>query len=175
MYHNNNRVKDGKVVESGSHEELIKKASLNEDGGIYYEMWQKQLHDESETLSDTTQNVESGNSSAVEDSHKHSKPEKMDTQIIDLTDDTPTTESNTALPSTEQLEVIELEEEEEEEEAEENVYNNQTEEPQEHVHNVQTEEPEEINVPSTSTSSSRSATAPNTNKKKKKKRRSTRK
>ncbi|KAI7849527.1 hypothetical protein BDC45DRAFT_573904 [Circinella umbellata] len=37
-------VKDGRVVESGSHEELIKQG----EDGIYYEMWQKQLHDDND-------------------------------------------------------------------------------------------------------------------------------
>jgi ATP-binding cassette subfamily B (MDR/TAP) protein 6 len=40
------------VVESGNHEELIRKGTLNDEGAIYYEMWQKQLHDESETLNE---------------------------------------------------------------------------------------------------------------------------
>jgi ATP-binding cassette subfamily B (MDR/TAP) protein 6 len=155
-----NRVKDGRVVESGSHEELIRKASLSGEGGVYYEMWQKQLHDESETLSDTTQNIESSNSSAVED-----KPERMDTQVIELADeeDTPSRNENTAVfPSTQQVEVIELELEEEEEDA------IQTKE-QQHAHNITaTEEPEEIKSPSTSTSSSRPLSVSNTNKKKKK-------
>ena len=38
------RVKDGRVVESGSHEELIKQG----EDGVYYEMWQKQLHDDND-------------------------------------------------------------------------------------------------------------------------------
>ncbi|KAG2190656.1 hypothetical protein INT46_010220 [Mucor plumbeus] len=38
-------VKDGKVVESGSHEALIQGALAGQNQGIYYEMWQKQLDD----------------------------------------------------------------------------------------------------------------------------------
>lgn len=50
-------IKDGQVVESGSHEELIQKASSGEIDGVYYEMWQKQLddhHDASRTISGTS-------------------------------------------------------------------------------------------------------------------------
>ncbi|KAF7731683.1 Homocysteine S-methyltransferase 1 [Apophysomyces ossiformis] len=42
-------IKDGKVVESGSHDELIKQAVENGQQGVYYEMWQKQLRDENDT------------------------------------------------------------------------------------------------------------------------------
>lgn len=42
-------VKDGKVVESGSHDELIQRALSNENEGIYYEMWHKQLDDHHES------------------------------------------------------------------------------------------------------------------------------
>ncbi|KAI9251944.1 hypothetical protein BDA99DRAFT_444174 [Phascolomyces articulosus] len=38
-------IKDGRVVESGNHEELIKQG----EDGVYYEMWQKQLHDDNDT------------------------------------------------------------------------------------------------------------------------------
>ncbi|CAI2173840.1 5309_t:CDS:10 [Funneliformis geosporum] len=41
-------IKDGQVVEQGSHDELIQKAIENGGEGVYYEMWQKQLRDESE-------------------------------------------------------------------------------------------------------------------------------
>ncbi|RIA92197.1 hypothetical protein C1645_710937 [Glomus cerebriforme] len=41
-------IKDGKVVEQGTHDELIRKAEENGGDGIYYEMWQKQIKDESE-------------------------------------------------------------------------------------------------------------------------------
>ncbi|KAI8638402.1 hypothetical protein BD408DRAFT_351925 [Parasitella parasitica] len=47
-------VKDGKVVESGSHEALIQGAVSGQNEGIYHEMWQKQLddhHDLSQTAS----------------------------------------------------------------------------------------------------------------------------
>ncbi|EPB92891.1 mitochondrial ABC transporter ATM [Mucor circinelloides 1006PhL] len=47
-------IKDGKVVESGSHEALIQGAMSGQNEGIYYEMWQKQLddhHDLSQTAS----------------------------------------------------------------------------------------------------------------------------
>lgn len=38
-------VKDGTVVECGSHDELIQNALVNQNDGIYYEMWHKQLDD----------------------------------------------------------------------------------------------------------------------------------
>ncbi|PKC10833.1 hypothetical protein RhiirA5_413840 [Rhizophagus irregularis] len=41
-------IKDGKVAEQGTHDELIRKAEENGGDGIYYEMWQKQIRDESE-------------------------------------------------------------------------------------------------------------------------------
>lgn len=47
-------VKDGKVIEAGSHDELISSALAGQNEGIYYEMWQKQLddhHDTSQTAS----------------------------------------------------------------------------------------------------------------------------
>lgn len=66
------RIKEGRVVESGTHEELIRQGAANNEGkagafiqtremkdlrteklGVYYEMWQKQLHedlDEAETV-----------------------------------------------------------------------------------------------------------------------------
>ncbi|KAI9258713.1 hypothetical protein EDC94DRAFT_563959 [Helicostylum pulchrum] len=47
-------VKDGKVAEVGSHDELIMNALARKNEGIYYEMWQKQLddhHDSSQVTS----------------------------------------------------------------------------------------------------------------------------
>ncbi|KAI8979740.1 hypothetical protein BDF20DRAFT_871371 [Mycotypha africana] len=38
-------IKDGKVVESGSHESLLRGAQTGQNDGIYREMWQKQLDD----------------------------------------------------------------------------------------------------------------------------------
>ncbi|KAI8053117.1 uncharacterized protein B0P05DRAFT_479739 [Gilbertella persicaria] len=49
-------IKDGQVVESGSHDQLIQGALAGENQGAYYEMWQKQLddhHDTSQTASET--------------------------------------------------------------------------------------------------------------------------
>lgn len=49
-------IKDGKVVESGSHEQLIQNALSNQNEGIYYDMWHKQLDDHldsSQTVSGT--------------------------------------------------------------------------------------------------------------------------
>jgi len=43
-------VKDGQIVEQGTHDELIQKATENGGDGVYYEMWQKQLKDESEGI-----------------------------------------------------------------------------------------------------------------------------
>ncbi|RHZ89747.1 hypothetical protein Glove_11g51 [Diversispora epigaea] len=42
-------IKDGQVVEQGTHEELIRLAQENKSPGVYYEMWQKQLRDHEET------------------------------------------------------------------------------------------------------------------------------
>ncbi|KAI9301629.1 hypothetical protein BJ944DRAFT_168748 [Cunninghamella echinulata] len=47
-------IKDGQVVEMGSHEELIRKATNGEGDGIYYEMWQKQLYDENNSTVDNS-------------------------------------------------------------------------------------------------------------------------
>lgn len=52
-------IKDGQVVESGSHEQLVQSAIERQNQGVYYEMWQKQLddnhhHDLSETLSESS-------------------------------------------------------------------------------------------------------------------------
>ncbi|CAG8465457.1 14674_t:CDS:10 [Acaulospora colombiana] len=41
-------IKDGQVVEQGTHDELIQQAINRGGEGVYYEMWQKQLRDESE-------------------------------------------------------------------------------------------------------------------------------
>ncbi|KAI8364442.1 hypothetical protein BD560DRAFT_355062 [Blakeslea trispora] len=38
-------IKDGQVVESGNHDQLIQNALEGSNEGIYYEMWQKQLDD----------------------------------------------------------------------------------------------------------------------------------
>jgi ATP-binding cassette subfamily B (MDR/TAP) protein 6 len=38
-------IKDGQVVESGSHEQLVQNALEGKNEGVYYEMWQKQLDD----------------------------------------------------------------------------------------------------------------------------------
>ncbi|KAI8637769.1 P-loop containing nucleoside triphosphate hydrolase protein, partial [Parasitella parasitica] len=38
-------VKDGMVVEKGSHQQLMEKTTAINGGGIYYKMWQKQIHD----------------------------------------------------------------------------------------------------------------------------------
>ncbi|KAI8051073.1 uncharacterized protein B0P05DRAFT_562857 [Gilbertella persicaria] len=93
-------IKDGKVVESGSHEELIKKATQQGQGGIYYEMWQKQLHDENDTLNDHSTDEE------------NTKSREIDTQIIELENPV---ETKVATSSPTEVEVIELDEEEEEE------------------------------------------------------------
>ncbi|KAG2210102.1 hypothetical protein INT46_010307 [Mucor plumbeus] len=126
-------VKDGKVVEKGSHEELIKKATLSNDGGVYYEMWQKQLHDDSETHSETTQQDQndSGSSSTIDytssfpnqkpqtqplqQQHNHHHDHKnstreIDTQMIEIEH----TNDQKSEISQREMETIELEEEEEE-------------------------------------------------------------
>ncbi|CEP07529.1 hypothetical protein [Parasitella parasitica] len=65
-------VKDGKVVESGSHEALIQAAISGQNEGIYHEMWQKQLddhHDLSQTVSGdaTPKMLEEGTTSFVQE------------------------------------------------------------------------------------------------------------
>ncbi|KAG1150911.1 hypothetical protein G6F37_004418 [Rhizopus arrhizus] len=51
-------IKDGRVVEFGSHEELIQGALANKIEGVYYEMWQKQLDDPtSEALTSAPEDV----------------------------------------------------------------------------------------------------------------------
>jgi len=57
-------IKDGQVIEQGTHEELIKQALEKEGEGVYYEMWQKQLRDESEGI--TTDSDEGNSKSAKE-------------------------------------------------------------------------------------------------------------
>ncbi|CAH1762874.1 18520_t:CDS:10 [Entrophospora sp. SA101] len=52
-------IKDGQVIEQGTHDELLKQALEKGGEGVYYEMWQKQLRDESEG---TNQDSEEGNS-----------------------------------------------------------------------------------------------------------------
>ncbi|CAO3598375.1 unnamed protein product [Absidia cylindrospora] len=49
-------IKDGRVAESGTHEELLKQGGdSNSNGqGIYWEMWQKQLREDNDTDSTTT-------------------------------------------------------------------------------------------------------------------------
>lgn len=73
------RIKDGQVVESGSHEELIKQGSDGKSSfrylfrwkgntdnirylGVYYEMWQKQLHDDEESGASGEAKLENGKS-----------------------------------------------------------------------------------------------------------------
>lgn len=46
-------IKEGKVVEAGSHEELIQSALARQNEGVYYEMWQKQLDDHHDNTSQT--------------------------------------------------------------------------------------------------------------------------
>ncbi|KAG0180249.1 Homocysteine S-methyltransferase 1 [Apophysomyces sp. BC1034] len=81
-------VKDGKVVESGSHDELIKQAIENGQQGVYYEMWQKQLRDESETVnesdasdvekkvSDNEENVESADNKSPDETTRNKTSKK---------------------------------------------------------------------------------------------------
>lgn len=47
-------IKDGQVVETGSHDELIQNALSGKNEGVYYEMWQKQLDDHHESASGVT-------------------------------------------------------------------------------------------------------------------------
>lgn len=145
-------VKDGKIVEQGSHEELIRRGDEGKwsclagcstiivvlricwIGGIYYEMWQKQLHDDSETHSEATQRDQddSGSSSTIDDvnsspkqdalsghtqkSHQHHthththSTRGVDTQVIEVE------QHQDKKPEMVQreMETIELEEEEEE-------------------------------------------------------------
>ncbi|KAG2230304.1 hypothetical protein INT48_001070 [Thamnidium elegans] len=75
-------IKDGTVVESGSHEELIRKGGLNEDG-VYYEMWQKQLRDDSEDRSETVLD-ECASSSTMEEIMHAKKPAPIDTGKLNV-------------------------------------------------------------------------------------------
>ncbi|RUS20327.1 LOW QUALITY PROTEIN: P-loop containing nucleoside triphosphate hydrolase protein [Endogone sp. FLAS-F59071] len=45
-------VQDGQIVEAGTHEELIRMALENGGDGVYYEMWQKQMYEESKKPAD---------------------------------------------------------------------------------------------------------------------------
>ncbi|KAI8337667.1 P-loop containing nucleoside triphosphate hydrolase protein [Chlamydoabsidia padenii] len=45
-------IKDGRVAESGTHDELLKQGAY--DQGIYWEMWQKQLREDNDTDSTST-------------------------------------------------------------------------------------------------------------------------
>ncbi|CEP20145.1 hypothetical protein [Parasitella parasitica] len=86
-------VKDGIIVEKGSHQELMKKESSSNKGGIYYEMWQKQIHDDSDSDDDyyfenkinskeiQCQN-DSGSSTSTVDDQKSSKCQKTQTRSI---------------------------------------------------------------------------------------------
>ncbi|KAI8337672.1 hypothetical protein BC941DRAFT_375486 [Chlamydoabsidia padenii] len=49
-------IKDGRVAESGTHEELLKQGAYSNstDQGIYWEMWQKQLREDNDTESTST-------------------------------------------------------------------------------------------------------------------------
>lgn len=104
-------IKNGRVVESGSHEELIKKGSEN-DEGVYYEMWQKQLHDESENQSDTANDESASTSSSIEDLlQKKKKLAPIDTEVIEIDneEDTNAGQQNNLVSSPTQVETIELE------------------------------------------------------------------
>lgn len=109
-------IKDGQVVESGSHEELIKKGSVN-DEGVYYEMWQKQLHDEGENQSDTA-NDESASTSTIEDlvaPNKKPAPINTETLEIDEQDNNKSVqqENEIIVSSPTQVETLKLDDDEE--------------------------------------------------------------
>ncbi|CAG8704810.1 24374_t:CDS:10, partial [Cetraspora pellucida] len=68
-------IKDGQVFEQGTHDELIKNTE-----GLYYEMWQKQLRDETESKTEVTDEIEVSstntsqngiNNNGVNSSHVH--------------------------------------------------------------------------------------------------------
>jgi len=69
-------IKDGQVVESGTHEDLINHAMTTGEQGVYYEMWQKQLKDENET----TANNSEVNSTVGEASD--AKPAKAEEEVV---------------------------------------------------------------------------------------------
>ncbi|KAG2181371.1 hypothetical protein INT43_008954 [Umbelopsis isabellina] len=54
-------IKDGQVVESGTHDELINHAISTGEEGVYYEMWQKQLKDENTEATANNSEVSSTN------------------------------------------------------------------------------------------------------------------
>ncbi|CAO3587296.1 unnamed protein product [Absidia cylindrospora] len=57
-------VRDGEIVETGTHDELIRNALDNNGEGIYYDMWEKQLHDDGP----------SAENSILQDDQKDDKP-----------------------------------------------------------------------------------------------------
>ncbi|KAI8364572.1 hypothetical protein BD560DRAFT_402776 [Blakeslea trispora] len=151
-------IKDGKVVESGSHEELIKLGIQSEKGGVYYEMWQKQLHDESDTLNDS----QSGSSSNKGETIPVHAPRKIESQIIELVDKV---EQKVIKTTPAEVETIELDAEEED------MPSGDT---QEQASDVQSQN-EEQNALDTESNADTATSSSNANKKRKKRKNKNRK
>lgn len=80
--------------------------------GVYYEMWQKQLHDEGENQSDTANDESASTCSSIEDLlHKKKKPTPIDTEVIEIDNEegTHAAQQNNLVSSPTQVETIELE------------------------------------------------------------------
>ncbi|KAI8137554.1 hypothetical protein BJV82DRAFT_634815 [Fennellomyces sp. T-0311] len=88
-------IKDGRVAESGSHEELIKRGS----DGIYYEMWQKQLHDDDD-IEQTNEHHVNGDAKASEPCTR--VPEATPSGPIPSTEPVPPIDTRTRLPETDE-------------------------------------------------------------------------
>ncbi|KAI7877716.1 hypothetical protein K492DRAFT_150187 [Lichtheimia hyalospora FSU 10163] len=91
-------VKEGRVVESGTHEELIRQGAANNEG-VYYEMWQKQLHedlDEAETVNASNSDTDK---QKVQDENKpkSAPPPTVDTSVPKSSDQKQVVESPTEM------------------------------------------------------------------------------
>ena len=108
-------IKDGRVAESGSHDELIKR------GDLYYEMWQKQLHDDDD---DTNEQPINGDATPFQTSEASPIASTQPVPPIDTSTRLPETDkanmvsSPTEMNEQESAKPQEDEEEEEEEEEE---------------------------------------------------------
>ncbi|RCI05410.1 Homocysteine S-methyltransferase 1 [Rhizopus stolonifer] len=107
-------IKDGRVVESGSHDELIQSALANTNEGVYYEMWQKQLDDhtaQESTDEPETIQVDEENTKEPEALNITAKPVQItqEPETIELESQPETTEDQQEDQQETQPETIELE------------------------------------------------------------------
>ncbi|RUS25798.1 P-loop containing nucleoside triphosphate hydrolase protein, partial [Jimgerdemannia flammicorona] len=83
-------IQDGQVVEMGTHEELIRIAMENGGEGVYYEMWEKQLREESKNVVDADSAIEQDSNTIV-----NSVPSALTTILeVDADDEAPQGEKN---------------------------------------------------------------------------------